>query len=52
MSRFAPDNLRVPAGFEHLLEGLTREVLRAQPSDIVRFAAEYFKERLSQREGE
>lgn len=51
MSQFAPDNLRVPAGFEHLLEGLTREVLREQPPDIIVFAAEYFKHKLSIRDG-
>lgn len=51
MSQFAPDNLRVPPGFEHLLEGLTREVLREQPPDVIAFAANYFKQRLLGRDG-
>uniref|UniRef100_A0A8C5TDH5 RIIa domain-containing protein n=1 Tax=Malurus cyaneus samueli TaxID=2593467 RepID=A0A8C5TDH5_9PASS len=42
----------VPAGFRNLLEGLAREVLREQPTDIVAFAAEYFQRLLEQREGE
>ena len=51
MSQFAPDCLRVPPGFEHLLEGLAREVLREQPSDIITFAANYFREKLILRDG-
>lgn len=51
MSQFAPENLRVPAGFEHLLEGLTREVLRKQPPNIIAFAADYFREKLNLRDG-
>ncbi len=51
MSQFAPDNLRAPPGFEHLLEGLAREVLREQPHDIIVFAADYFGEKLALRDG-
>ncbi len=51
MSQFAPDNLRVPPGFEHLLEGLAREVLREQPPNIIDFAAYYFGVRLAERDG-
>ena len=47
----APTKLRVPLGFEHLLEGLATEVLREQPADIIRFAAEYFKRKLAHRDG-
>lgn len=49
---YAPAKLRVPAGFEHLLEGLAREVLREQPRDIIAFAVEHFKGKLRMREGE
>ncbi|NXI44415.1 SP17 protein, partial [Galbula dea] len=35
--------LRLPAGFRSLLEGLVLEVLRAQPTDVVLFAADYFQ---------
>ncbi len=48
---YAPMKLRVPAGFEHLLEGLSREVLREQPKDVIAFAAEYFKRQLAVRDG-
>lgn len=45
-------SMRVPAGFRNLLEGLTREVLREQPTDVVAFAAQYFQKLLESREGE
>lgn len=48
---YAPTKLRVPVGFEHMLEGLATEVLREQPVDIIRFAAEYFKKKLALRDG-
>lgn len=48
---YAPTKLRVPPGFEHLLEGLAREVLREQPSDVIGFAAEHFKRKLAVRDG-
>ena len=51
MSQFAPVGLRVPSGFEQLLESLAKEILRAQPTDIITFAAEYFKRKVAQREG-
>uniref|UniRef100_A0A663F3J3 RIIa domain-containing protein n=1 Tax=Aquila chrysaetos chrysaetos TaxID=223781 RepID=A0A663F3J3_AQUCH len=44
--------LRPPAGFKNLLEGLALEVLRAQPTDVVAFAAQHFQTLLEQREGE
>ncbi|KAL9825843.1 sperm surface protein Sp17 [Geothlypis trichas] len=43
-------SMRVPAGFRNLLEGLTREVLREQPTDVVAFAAQYFQKLLESRE--
>lgn len=48
--QYAPTKLRVPPGFQNLLEGLAREVLREQPDDIVVFAAQYFKNQLVIRE--
>ncbi|XP_074891078.1 sperm surface protein Sp17-like [Buteo buteo] len=42
--------LRLPAGFKNLLEGLALEVLRAQPADVVAFAAQHFQTLLEQRE--
>uniref|UniRef100_A0A803W597 Sperm surface protein Sp17 n=1 Tax=Ficedula albicollis TaxID=59894 RepID=A0A803W597_FICAL len=43
-------SMRVPAGFRNLLEGLAREVLREQPSNVVAFAAQHFQKLLEQRE--
>ena len=48
---YAPTKVRVPPGFEHVLEGLAREVLRDQPDDIIEFAAQYFKKKLELRNG-
>lgn len=48
----ANTHMRVPAGFRNLLEGLAREVLREQPTDVVAFAAQYFQKLLEQRDGE
>ncbi|NWR79225.1 SP17 protein, partial [Centropus unirufus] len=48
----ACSTLRLPAGFQALLEGLALEVLRAQPTDVVAFAAQHFQALLEQREGE
>ncbi|KAM7083007.1 sperm surface protein Sp17 isoform X1 [Ciconia boyciana] len=42
--------VRLPAGFRNLLEGLALEVLRAQPTDVVAFAAQHFQTLLQQRE--
>ncbi|XP_074536280.1 uncharacterized protein LOC141798301 [Halichoeres trimaculatus] len=47
---FSNTHLRVPRGFGTLLEGLTREVLRDQPEDIPKYAAQYFEALLRQRE--
>ncbi|NXM73073.1 SP17 protein, partial [Serilophus lunatus] len=47
---FAATSVRVPAGFQALLEGLAREVLREQPTDVVAFAAQHFQRLLEQRE--
>ena len=48
--QYAPTKLKVPEGFQALLEGLAREVLREQPTDIIKFSAEYFKSQLALRE--
>ncbi|NWS64797.1 SP17 protein, partial [Chunga burmeisteri] len=42
--------LRLPTGFQNLLEGLALEVLRAQPTDVVAFAAQHFQTLLERRE--
>jgi cAMP-dependent protein kinase regulator len=39
----------VPPGFPELLKDLNREVLRAQPSDIYSFCANYFSRKLKER---
>lgn len=49
--QYAPTKLRVPPGFQNILEGFAREVLREQPQDIIQFGAQYFKAQLSIRDG-
>ena len=51
MFQFAPENITIPAGFGQLLEALTKEILRAQPEDVVTFVAEYFKAKVTLRDG-
>lgn len=48
---FSNTHLRVPRGFGTMLEGLTREVLRDQPEDIPKYAAQYFEALLKERQG-
>ena len=48
---FSNTKLRVPKGFQNILEGLAREVLRNQPADIYAFGAVYFEKLLKAREG-
>lgn len=33
----------VPEGFQEILHDFTREVLRDQPEDIIKYAADYFE---------
>ncbi|KAL7400914.1 hypothetical protein ABVT39_019895 [Epinephelus coioides] len=47
---FSNTHLRVPRGFGTILEGLTREILRDQPEDIPKYAAQYFEALLRKRE--
>ncbi|KAK2153600.1 hypothetical protein LSH36_291g01006 [Paralvinella palmiformis] len=47
---FSNTKLRVPRGFQNILEGLAREVLRSQPNDIYAFGAVYFEQLLKLRE--
>lgn len=49
---YADNKLRVPPGFEHLLEGLAREILREQPKNLLEFAAQYFSKKIQERDGE
>ncbi len=42
-------DVAVPPEFPELLRGLTREILRAQPTDINKFAYEYFATELRKR---
>lgn len=49
---YSSNKLRVPPGFQALLEGVAREVLREQPRDCVNFCAKYFRNLVEQRERE
>ncbi len=33
----------IPSGFSEILSDFTKEVLRDQPEDIIKYAAEYFE---------
>ena len=48
---FSNTKLRVPKGFQNILECLAREVLRSQPDNIHEFAAAYFEKMLKVRTG-
>lgn len=48
---YAPKKVNVPRGFEHILEDLAREVLRAQPDNVIEFAAKHFAKKLELRNG-
>ncbi|KAL3896272.1 MAG: hypothetical protein SGCHY_004178, partial [Lobulomycetales sp.] len=39
----------IPTGFDDVLQDLNREILRDQPSDIIRYCADYFSSKLAQR---
>lgn len=41
----------MPQGFGSILSGLVKEVLRDQPEDIPKYAAQYFSSLLKQRKG-
>lgn len=46
---FSNTKLRVPQGFQTLLEMLSREILRDQPENIYEYAANYFEGLLTSR---
>lgn len=48
---FSNTKLRVPKGFQNILEGLAREILRHQPEDPFEFGTKYFEQLLRVREG-
>ena len=48
---FSNTKLRVPKGFQNILEALAREVLRSQPDNVNEFAAAYFENALKVRSG-
>uniref|UniRef100_A0A8C2SZD0 Sperm surface protein Sp17 n=1 Tax=Coturnix japonica TaxID=93934 RepID=A0A8C2SZD0_COTJA len=45
-------SLRLPSGFEEILYAMAREVLRAQPDDVLGFITRYFQALLAERERE
>ncbi|KAJ8315978.1 hypothetical protein KUTeg_005992 [Tegillarca granosa] len=47
---FSNTKLRVPKGFQNILEGIAREVLRSQPDNIFEFGAKYFEQCLRVRD--
>lgn len=47
---FSNTKLRVPKGFQNLLEAFAKEVLRQQPANIYEFGAVFFEEMVKERE--
>ena len=43
---YAPTKIKVPDGFESLMEDLTKRILAEQPMDVIGFAATYLKGKL------
>lgn len=48
---FSNTRLRVPLGFENLLEAFAREAIAKQPANLLEFGAVFFERMLSEREG-
>ena len=48
---FSNSKMRIPHGFQGLLEGIAKEILKMKPSDIYSFSAMYFENLLKKREG-
>jgi len=48
---FSNSRLRIPHGFQGLLEGMAKQVLLMQPPDIYAFSATYFEDLLKKRDG-
>jgi len=48
---FSNTTLRVPHGFQALLEGMVKDILQTQPTDIYSYSAMYFENQLKLREG-
>ena len=48
---FSNSRMRIPHGFQSLLEGMAKEVLMVQPPDIYTFSATYFENLLKKRDG-
>ena len=49
--RYAPNNIKIPNGFQNILEALAREVLRDQPEDILKYSASFFADKIRVRDG-
>ena len=47
---FSNTRLRVPHGFQNLLEAFAKEVLRQQPANIYEFGAVFFEEMVKERQ--
>jgi hypothetical protein len=41
---FSNTKLRVPQGFQTLLEALTREILRVNPKNVYEFSADFIEQ--------
>ena len=48
---YAPTKMKVPEGFQTLMEELTKQILGEQPKDIIGFAATYLKGKMLHLQG-
>ena len=48
---YSPTAIKIPSGFQCILEALARSVLKDQPEDILKYSAMFFEEQLRIREG-
>jgi len=49
MRIFSAEQIEVPDDFPAIIKEYTKEVIRSDPKDIIKFSREYFEQKLSER---
>jgi hypothetical protein len=49
MRIFSAEQIEVPADFPAIIKEYTKEVIRNDPKDIIKFSREYFEQKLNER---
>ena len=52
MRIFSADQIEVPQDLPMILKDFSKEVIRCNPEDLVKFSREYFEERVRERRGQ